>query len=232
MARALVESFRETFSMRISRVFAAALFCVGALLVGCGGLGTLGTAAGSSAGSSILGGVLGAITNGDALGNILTSVLGGERPSAEQLIGTWKYAQPCVAFTSDNLLAKAGGEVAASQIKEKLSTYYSSIGVKASNTYLTFNQDLTSSGKIAGKSLSGTYVYDPNTAQITLKTLLFSVNAYLKRSATGMAVLFESKKLLTILQTIAKISGNGTLQSIGDISTNYDGVRLGFDMGR
>ncbi|MBP1539815.1 MAG: DUF4923 family protein [Prevotella sp.] len=202
------------------------------LLVGCGGLGTLGTAAGSSAGSSILGGVLGAITNGDALGNILTSVLGGERPSAEQLIGTWKYAQPGVAFTSDNLLAKAGGEVAASQIKEKLSTYYSSIGVKASNTYLTFNQDLTFSGKIAGKSLSGTYVYDPNTAQITLKTLLFSVNAYLKRSATGMAVLFESKKLLTILQTIAKISGNGTLQSIGDISTNYDGVRLGFDMGR
>lgn len=202
------------------------------LLVGCGGLGTLGTAAGSSAGSSILGGVLGAITNGDALGNILTSVLGGERPSAEQVIGTWKYAQPGVAFTSDNLLAKAGGEVAASQIKEKLSTYYSSIGVKASNTYLTFNQDLTFSGKIAGKSLSGTYVYDPNTAQITLKTLLFSVNAYLKRSATGMAVLFESKKLLTILQTIAKISGNGTLQSIGDISTNYDGVRLGFDMGR
>ena len=202
------------------------------LLVGCGGLGTLGTAAGSSAGSSILGGVLGAITNGDALGNILTSVLGGERPSAEQLIGTWKYAQPGVAFTSDNLLAKAGGEVAASQIKEKLSTYSSSIGVKASNTYLTFNQDLTFSGKIAGKSLSGTYVYDPNTAQITLKTLLFSVNAYLKRSATGMAVLFESKKLLTILQTIAKISGNGTLQSIGDISTNYDGVRLGFDMGR
>lgn len=202
------------------------------LLVGCGGLGTLGTAAGSSAGSSILGGVLGAITNGDALGNILTSVLGGERPSAEQLIGTWKYAQPGVAFTSDNLLAKAGGEVAASQIKEKLSTYYSSIGVKASNTYLTFNQDLTFSGKIAGKSLSGTYVYDPNTAQITLKTLLFSVNAYVKRSATGMAVLFESKKLLTILQTIAKISGNGTLQSIGDISTNYDGVRLGFDMGR
>lgn len=202
------------------------------LLVGCGGLGTLGTAAGSSAGSSILGDVLGAITNGDALGNILTSVLGGERPSAEQLIGTWKYAQPGVAFTSDNLLAKAGGEVAASQIKEKLSTYYSSIGVKASNTYLTFNQDLTFSGKIAGKSLSGTYVYDPNTAQITLKTLLFSVNAYLKRSATGMAVLFESKKLLTILQTIAKISGNGTLQSIGDISTNYDGVRLGFDMGR
>ena len=202
------------------------------LLVGCGGLGTLGTAAGSSAGSSILGGVLGAITNGDALGNILTSVLGGERPSAEQLIGTWKYAQPGVAFTSDNLLAKAGGEVAASQIKEKLSAYYSSIGVKASNTYLTFNQDLTFSGKIAGKSLSGTYVYDPNTAQITLKTLLFSVNAYLKRSATGMAVLFESKKLLTILQTIAKISGNGTLQSIGDISTNYDGVRLGFDMGR
>ncbi len=54
----------------------------------------------------------------------------------------------------------------------------------------------------------------------------------MKRSAVGMALLFESKKLLSILQTIATISGNGTLQTIGDLSTNYDGVRLGFDMGR
>ena len=75
-------------------------------------------------------------------------------------------------------------------------------------------------------------MYDPTNAQITLKTLLFSVNAYVKRSAVGMALLFESKKLLSILQTIATISGNGTLQTIGDLSTNYDGVRLGFDMGR
>ena len=137
-----------------------------------------------------------------------------------------------MAFTSDNLLAKAGGEVAASQIKEKLATYYNSLGVKSSNTYFVFNEDKTFSGKIAGKSISGTYVYDPTNAQITLKTLLFSVNAYVKRSAVGMALLFESKKLLSILQTIATISGNGTLQTIGDLSTNYDGVRLGFDMGR
>ena len=201
-------------------------------LVSCGGLGTLGNGTGSSAGTDILGSVLGAVTNGDALGNILASVLGGERPSETQIIGTWKYAQPGVAFTSDNLLAKAGGEVAASQIKEKLATYYNSLGVKSSNTYFVFNEDKTFSGKIAGKSISGTYVYDPTNAQITLKTLLFSVNAYVKRSAVGMALLVESKKLLSILQTIATISGNGTLQTIGDLSTNYDGVRLGFDMGR
>ncbi|MBQ6161312.1 MAG: DUF4923 family protein, partial [Prevotella sp.] len=118
-------------------------------LVSCGGLGTLGNGTGSSAGTDILGSVLGAVTNGDALGNILASVLGGERPSETQIIGTWKYAQPGVAFTSDNLLAKAGGEVAASQIKEKLATYYNSLGVKSSNTYFVFNEDKTFSGKIA-----------------------------------------------------------------------------------
>jgi hypothetical protein len=54
--------------------------------------------------------------------------------------------------------------------------------------------------------------------------------AYTKRTVNGMSILFESKKLLTVLQTVAAISGNATLQTIGDLSTNYNGVRLGFDM--
>lgn len=44
------------------------------------------------------------------------------------------------------------------------------------------------------------------------------------------AYFFESKKLLTLIQTLSAMSGNTTIASIGEISKNYDGVRLGFDM--
>ena len=207
--------------MKKVKIFMAGLVCLA--------LASCGTMADGS-GGNILGNIFGAATSGQSLGNILISVIGLEKPTQAELIGTWYYQQPGVAFTSENLLAKAGGEVAAAKIREELNTYYKQFGVTSSNTIIQFNQDNTFTAKILGKNISGQYTYDQQTCQITLKTLLFTMPAYAKRTVNGMSVLFESKKLLTVLQTVAAVSGNTTLQTIGDLSTNYDGVRLGFDM--
>jgi len=189
------------------------------------------TTSSSSSTGSVLGGILGAVTNGDALGNILSSVIGTDKMSEQSIVGTWYYKQPGVAFTSSNLLAKAGGEVVASQIKEKLSTYYSGVGIKSSNTYFKFNSDHTFTGKLLGTSVSGQWSYNASSTQLTMKTTLFTLTPNVKASTAGMSILFESKKLLTILQTVAAASGNATLQGIGTLSSNYDGLRMGFDMG-
>lgn len=45
-----------------------------------------------------------------------------------------------------------------------------------------------------------------------------------------MSLNFEATKLLTILQSAAALSGNSTLGTIGELSKNYDGLRLGFDL--
>ena len=206
--------------MKKARIFLAGLVCLA--LASCG---TMGDGSGG-----VLGNIFGPAASGQSLGNILISVIGLDKPSQAELIGTWRYTQPGVAFTSENLLAKAGGEVAAAKIREELNTYYKQFGVSSSNTVIQFNQDNTFTAKILGKTISGNYTYDQQTCQITLKTLLFTMPAYTKRTVNGMSVLFESKKLLTVLQTVAAISGNATLQTIGDLSTNYNGVRLGFDM--
>lgn len=203
----------------------AGLACMA--LTACGTLGTTGS--GSNVGD-ILGTVLGAVTNGQTISNVLTSVIGIDKPTQAELIGSWRYYQPGVAFTSENLLAKAGGEVAATTAREKLSGYYSSLGITSANTQLTFTQDGQFSGMVDGKTISGTYTYDESECKITLKTLLFSMPAYAKKTTSGISILFESKKLLTVLQTVAAISGNTNLQTIGDLSKNYDGIRMGFDM--
>ena len=215
--------------MKRSRIVIAGILCLA--LTSCGSLtsgqGTTGT---TSSTGNILGEILRAATNANTVGNILSSVIGIDKPTQSQIIGTWKYYQPGVAFTSENLLAKAGGEVAASEVREKLKTQYQRFGFTSSNTQLTLNKDNTFTGKVDGKTVSGTYSYDPSNCKLTLKTLLFSVPCYVKGSTSGMSFLFESKKLLTLLQTAAALSGNSNIQAIGQISQNYDGIRMGFDM--
>lgn len=175
--------------------------------------------------------VLSAIQNGSVV-NAITSVIGLDKVSAQNLIGSWTYSGPGCAFTSENLLAKAGGEVAAAQIEEKVKPYYQQVGISASNTQITFKQDGTFSSKIAGTNFSGTYTFDESSQQIKLKGMLLSINCYTKREINGISILFEAKKLLTVLQTMSALSGNSNLQTIGDLSKQYDGVRVGFDMKR
>ena len=176
--------------------------------------------------------VLGAMTNGTGVVNAISSVIGLDKVKAQNLIATWKYSGPGCAFTSKNLLAKAGGEVAAVQIEQKLLPYYQQVKISESNTYITFNENGTFSSKIAGTPFSGNYTFDEASQKITLKGLLLSVNCYAKKEANGISILFEAKKLLTVLQTMSAMSGNKDLQTIGDLSKNYDGVRVGFDMKR
>ena len=176
--------------------------------------------------------VLSAMTNGTGVVNAISSVIGLDKVKAQNLIATLSYSGPGCAFTSENLLAKAGGEVAAVQIEEKLLPYYKQVGISSSNTFITFNEDGTFTSKIAGTPFSGKYTFDEATQKITLKGLLLSVNCYAKKEINGISILFEAKKLLTVLQTMSAMSGNKDLQTIGDLSKNYEGVRVGFDMKR
>lgn len=168
------------------------------------------------------------------VGSILDNVIGSTTfKKADLCAYTWKYKSPGCAFTSENLLAKAGGEIAAKKVEEKLSTYYQKAGFNSSNTYFKFNEDGTFNAKIDGKSWSGTYTFDEKTHAIDLKgRLLLSLNGFATKNTSGISILFESKKLLTIIQTLTALSGNTTLGTIGEISKNYDGIRIGFDLSK
>ncbi|MCR4853303.1 MAG: DUF4923 family protein [Prevotella sp.] len=202
------------------------------MLSGCMGLGTgTGTSQDNALGN-ILGAVFGSATSGSTITNVLLDVIGLNKLSANDIVGTWRYVEPGVAFTSENALAKAGGQVVSGTVKQKLLPTYQSIGVTSSNTTFTFAQDGSFQGKLLGKSIAGTYTYEPSSGTIQLKTLLLSTPAYLTRTSCGMSLTFESKKLLQAVQIIGAASGNQTLSAISEVAGSYDGVRLGFDMSR
>ena len=207
--------------------------CTTGLLGGLGGNTSDGTASGGTLGDvlgGVLGGVLGTLGSQNTVDGLLGLVIGSVKVQESELYGTWYYTQPGCAFTSENLLAKAGGAVAAETCREKMLPVYNTLGINGQNTQFQFTQDHQFSAYVKGIPLSGSYTYDPSTATIKLKTMLFSSNMYVTRTTSGLGFTFESKNLLKVLQAVAAMSGNSTLQTVGDLSKQYDGVRLGFDM--
>ena len=98
-----------------------------ALMLLCSGCNTdlLGVLGGESTGNGtgqggglgdILGGVLGGVLGGlggNTVDGLLGLVIGSVKINESDLYGAWYYTEPGCAFTSENLLAKAGGAVAA-----------------------------------------------------------------------------------------------------------------------
>jgi hypothetical protein len=124
------------------------------------------------------------MSNGEAsIGNVLSSVIGLNQLSQSQLIGTWRIQRPGCAFTSDNLLAKAGGEVAATQIgaKARAAVCQARLQLVEHLTSPSTN-DGTFASKIGGKSFSGNYTYDAGTGALNLKGLLLSLNGLWSRA--------------------------------------------------
>lgn len=194
----------------------------------------------SNAGSAIAG-ILGAVMGGSSnssssagssiINGILNNVIGSGTFSKQDLCAhTWKYSKPGCAFTSENLLAKAGGEIAANKVEEKLGEYYSKFGFSGSNTYFTFKTDGTFAAKIDGKSWQGNYTFDEKTHAIQMKGLILSMSGYATKTANGISLLFDQKKLLNLIKTIGSLKGNSTLSALGTIANNYDGMRVGFEM--
>ena len=205
---------------------------------------TANTAAASSNTSStianVLGGLLGAATGntsgstssaGSIIGGLLNNVIGSGTFSKEDLCAqTWKYSKPGCAFTSENLLAKAGGEIAANKVEEKLSTYYNKFGFNSSNTQFTFTTDGNFSAQIDGKPWQGTYTFDEKTHAIHLKGLLLSASGYATKTTNGISLLFDQKKLLNLIKMLSAFKGSSTLSAVGTIANSYDGMRVGFEM--
>lgn len=205
---------------------------------------TANTAAASSNTSStianVLGGLLGAATGntsgstssaGSIIGGLLNNVIGSGTFSKEDLCAhTWKYSKPGCAFTSENLLAKAGGEIAASKVEEKLSTYYNKFGFSSSNTQFAFTTDGNFSAQIDGKPWQGTYTFDEKTHAIHLKGLLLSASGYATKTTNGISLLFDQKKLLNLIKMLSAFKGSSTLSAVGSIANSYDGMRVGFEM--
>ena len=173
------------------------------------------------------------------------SVLGGVVNKVEEtvskvnesvsIVGTWKYTAPDCKFESDDLLTKAGGELAAKKVEEQMSNYLSKLGFNE-NTVYVFNADSTYTSTVAGRSINGTYSYNKDTKEVTLKTKIgLKLTAQVSTSVLNggsMSLLFNADKLMSLAQTVtgAVAGKSATVGTLNTVLSQYDGLLLGFEM--
>lgn len=188
-----------------------------------------GASAGSTAGSVLTSVLSSEGTN--VLGTVLGSLL-GSKTSQNSIVGTWTYAQPKVVFDSENILAKLGSSVASSKLESTLTNQLKKMGFTAGKSTLTLNSDNSCVFALSGKSLNGTYTYNPSTSQLTIQGALgvTSVTCTCNVVANQLYMLFDADKLLSIATSVA--SATSTTSTLSSLLSNYSGLKLGWAMAK
>ena len=165
------------------------------------------------------------------LSGVAKAVVGNKATTASSIIGTWTYSGPECQFESANLLAKAGGEMAAKEVEEKMIAVYNKVGMN--NIRYTFNEDGTYSYQMKKRTVTGSYVFDDAAKTITMTGKLgLKTVAYVTVTGNDMSMVFKADKLMSILKTITGAASkvNSTAATINSVAEAYDGLMLGFEL--
>ena len=165
------------------------------------------------------------------LSGVAKAVVGNKATTASSIIGTWTYSGPECQFESENLLAKAGGEMAAKEVEEKMIAVYNKVGMN--NIRYTFNEDGTYSYQMKKRTVTGSYVFDDAAKTITMTGKLgLKTVAYVTVTGNDMSMVFKADKLMSILKTITGAASkvNSTAATINSVAEAYDGQMLGFEL--
>ena len=165
------------------------------------------------------------------LTGVAKEVVGDKITTASSIVGTWNYIAPECKFESDDLLAKAGGEVASKKVEDQMQSVYDKIGLNGCQ--FTFNEDGSYSYTLKNRTVKGTYTFDDTEKSITMSTKLgIKQTAYVTVAGNNMSLVFNTDKLMSALKTITGAASkvNDTASSINSLISTYDGLRLGFEL--
>jgi hypothetical protein len=163
----------------------------------------------------------------NVLGAVLTNVLFGNQAG---ILGTWNYSAPSTAFTTQKTLTNAGGNAAVANMNSSLASNYNNIGINRSNTSFSFLADNKFSAKVNGIPFSGTYVYNSQNGEISLKTSTETIKGNVIRTAKGMGLMFDSTQMVNLLQKEGKVSNTTAVQAVSKLAKSTDGARVGFEL--
>ena len=201
------------------------------LLSSCGtpSLGTQGTGLLSGANAGTTGGAA------SALGSVLTNLLGGSSAvTASDLQGTWTYRKADCVFETQNLLLKAGGEMAAAKIESQLESQLGKVGITTGACSFTFNSDGTYVATIGQYNLTGNYTLNTKSNTLTMTYLagIGRISPKVVKTGASISLLFEGDKLLSMVQKVGKLSSNSTVSSLSSLINSYDGMLVGMQLSK
>lgn len=178
---------------------------------------------GGGDGSTALSGLKGAVE-----GMIAKSDL-----TAADLVGDYKYSAPAVSLQSDNALQKLGGSAATGVIVDKLAPYYQKAGLTSMTA--TFREDGTCEFKVKKATVTGTYERNESgdftfNFKAVKKIPLGKMNAHVEKIGKKLTLTFDASKLIKLVNAVASVSGQLSLQAAAKMLNSYDGLYAGFEL--
>lgn len=178
---------------------------------------------GGGDGSTALSGLKGAVE-----GMIAKSDL-----TAADLVGDYKYSAPAVSLQSDNALQKLGGSAATGVIVDKLAPYYQKAGLTSMTA--TFREDGTCEFKVKKATVTGTYERNESgdftfNFKAVKKIPLGKMNAHVEKIGKKLTLTFDASKLIKLVNAVASVSGQSSLQAAAKMLNSYDGLYAGFEL--
>jgi hypothetical protein len=168
---------------------------------------------------------------GSVLGSVLSNVLfGGSLFDQSSILGSWNYNAPSAAFTTEKALTNAGGTATVSNISSSLASNYNNIGINRSNTSFSFLAGNKFSAKVNGIPFSGTYVYNSQNGEISLKTSTETLKGNVIKTQRGMGLMFDSTQMVNLLQKEGKVSNTAAVQAVSKLAKSANGARVGFEL--
>lgn len=169
---------------------------------------------------------------GGGLAGLLGKITDVLKPT--DLTGVWEYSAPAVNFKTDNLLMQAGGAAASATIKNKIEPYYQRAGLD--KTVLTIEKDSTFVMKFKKGQLKGNIVSGEDGKMVFQFKALGKINigkmdaSVSKLTGNKLQLTFDVSKLMKIVNAVATVSGNSTVQGLNKLLQSYDGLKAGFEL--
>ena len=178
------------------------------------------------------------LLKGTKVGNVVDAVTNvvGAATNTLSLPGTWIYKGAAVDLKSDNTLSNLAGTAVTSGVETKINNAFEKVGLKEGAVTFVFNDGMSFTCTIFGKTLNGTWKQNTDENKLTLQfgqTMKYlSMTGYYKTTTSGCEMLFDANRFLSFLKSALSLVGksSSTVGAISGISNNYDGMRLGFKL--
>lgn len=178
------------------------------------------------------------LLKGTKVGDVVDAVTNvvGAATNTLSLPGTWIYKGAAVDLKSDNTLSNLAGTAVTSGVETKINNAFEKVGLKEGAVTFVFNDGMSFSCTIFGKTLNGTWKQNTDENKLTLQfgqTMKYlSMTGYYKTTTSSCEILFDANRFLSFLKSALSLVGksSSTVGAISGISNNYDGMRLGFKL--
>lgn len=192
----------------------------------------------TSCGMQMYGQSLKDLFNKETIRDIAGSVVEQLDVLPKNIEGTWEYAGTAVKFTGDNILTTAASQIASGQIETRLDEYLQIVGIREGAFSYTFNADSTFTTSFNKMDFPGRYTFSEEANTIELdygkneKLRGITLKTQVSVRLTSMELLFNADKLLDFINKISSSAGNSKLSMLNALTSQYDGLKIGFELTR